>query len=133
MRKITSFQNKLFVLENKLPSFGKSIGLPSEANWLGNFPKQSWSSSEMICWTISQLNSPENHHVKFLSQPYSFFRKFMSCTHTKFLGYPVHMKCIIPFQHNLYQHINYATFSNLQSYHMSFNINQPTPKFAHLS
>ena len=27
---------------------------------LENFPKQSWSSSEMICWTVSQPHSPEN-------------------------------------------------------------------------
>ena len=49
--------------------------LPSEANVLENFPKQSWSSSEMICWTVSQPHSPENHPVKFLSQSCSFFRK----------------------------------------------------------
>ena len=48
---------------------------PSEANVLENFPKQSWSSSEMICWTVSQPHSPENHPVKFLSQSCSFFRK----------------------------------------------------------
>ena len=51
------------------------MGLPSEANVLENFPKQSWSSSEMICWTISQPHSPENHPMKFLSQSCSFFRK----------------------------------------------------------
>ena len=49
--------------------------LPSEANVLENFPKQSWSSSEMICWTVSQPHSPENHPVKFLSYSCSFFRK----------------------------------------------------------
>ena len=51
------------------------MGLPSEVNVLENFPKQSWSSSEMIYWTVSQPHSPKNHHLKFLSQSCSFFRK----------------------------------------------------------
>ena len=51
------------------------MGLPSEANVLENFLKQLWSSSEMICRTVSQPHSPENHPVKFLSQSCSFFRK----------------------------------------------------------
>ena len=51
------------------------MGLPSEANWLVSFPKQSWSSSEMNCWPISQPNSPKYHPVKFLSQPCSFLQK----------------------------------------------------------
>ena len=51
------------------------MGLSSEANVLENFPKQSWSSSEIIYWTVSQLHSPENHPVKFLLQSCSFFRK----------------------------------------------------------
>ena len=51
------------------------MGLPSEVNWLVIFPKQSWSSSEMICWSISQPNSPEYHPVKFLSQPCPFLQK----------------------------------------------------------
>ena len=51
------------------------MGLPSEANVLENFPKQSWSSSEMICWTVSQPHSLKNHPVKFLSQSCLFFRK----------------------------------------------------------
>ena len=88
MRKIIIFKTKPVVLENILPRFDKKMGLPSEANVLENFPKQSWPSSEMICWTVSQPHSPENHPVKFLSPPCSFFRKFMSCTHTLFLGYP---------------------------------------------
>ena len=69
------FKTKLVVLENTLPSFGKNMGLPSEANVLENFSKQSWSSSEIICWTVSQPHSPENHPVKFLSQPCSLFQK----------------------------------------------------------
>ena len=69
------FKTKLVVLENTLPCFGKNMGLPSEANVLENFSKQSWSSSEIICWTVSQPHSPENHPVKFLSQPCSLFQK----------------------------------------------------------
>ena len=54
----------------------------SYANVLENLPKQSWSSSEMICWTVSQPHSPKIHHVKFFSKTFSFsFQFFMSCTH----------------------------------------------------
>ena len=74
MRKIIIFKTKPVVIENILPRFGKKMRLPFEVNELENFSKQSWSSSEMICWTVSQPHSPENHHVKFLSQPCSFFR-----------------------------------------------------------
>ena len=73
-----------FLLFSKLyyRSIGKNMGLPSEANVLENLPKQSWSSSEMICWTVSQPHSPEIHPVKFLSKTFSFFFQFfMSCTH----------------------------------------------------
>ena len=82
MRKISFSKQNLLFLKINYQSVGKKMELPSEANWLVSFPKQSWSSSEMICWPISQLNSPKNHPVKFLSQPCSFFRKFMSCTNT---------------------------------------------------
>ena len=80
--KIIIFKTKPIVLENILPRFSKKMGLPSEANWLVSFPKQSWSSSKMIRWPISQPNSPEYHPVKFLSQPCPFLQKTMSCTHT---------------------------------------------------
>ena len=50
-------KQKLFVLENLLPRFGKYIGLPSEANLLDNPPKQFMGPSDMNCWTISQHNS----------------------------------------------------------------------------
>ena len=79
----TSF-SKQFFLFSKLyyRSISKSMGLPSEANVLDNLPKQSWSSSEMICCTVSQPHSPKIHPMKFLSKTFSFFFQFfMSCTH----------------------------------------------------
>ena len=83
MRK-TSF-SKQFLLFSKLYYRSidkKNMGLPSEANVLESFPKQSWPSSEMIRWTISQPHSPEIHHMKFLSKTFSFFFQFfMSCTY----------------------------------------------------
>ena len=76
MRKIIIFKTKPVVIENTLPNVSvKNMGLPSKENVLENFLKQSWSSSEVICWTVSQPHSPENHPVKFLSQPFSFFQK----------------------------------------------------------
>ena len=45
--KITFFEIKLVVLENTLPNFGKSIGLPYEGNVLENLPKQFMGSSDV--------------------------------------------------------------------------------------
>ena len=66
-------KQKLFVLENLLPRFGKHIGLPSEANLLDNLPKQFMGPLDVNCWTISQHNSPENLPSKFLSQTIFLF------------------------------------------------------------
>ena len=70
-------KQKLFVLENLLPRFGKHIGLPSKANLLDNLPKQFMSPSNVNCWTTSQHNSLENLPSKFLSQYFPFY--FLSC------------------------------------------------------
>ena len=53
---------------------------------LENFPKQSWSSSEMICWTVSQPHSLENHPVKFLSQSCSFFFRKTRVMHSHLIS-----------------------------------------------
>ena len=69
-------KQKLFVLENLLPRFGKYIRLPSEANLLDNLPKQFMGPSDVNCWTISQHNSLENLPSKFLSQTFFLFFHF---------------------------------------------------------
>ena len=69
-------KQKLFVLENLLPRFGKYIGLPSKVNMLDNLPKQFMGPSDVNCWTISQHNSPENFPSKFLSQTFFLFFHF---------------------------------------------------------
>ena len=69
-------KQKIFVLENLLPRFGKYIGLPSEANLLDNPPKQFMGPSDVNCWTISQYNSPENLPLKFFSQTFFLFFHF---------------------------------------------------------
>ena len=69
-------KQKLFVLENLLPRFGKYIGLHFEANMLDNPPKQFMGPSDVNCWTISQHNSPENLPSKFLSQTFFLFFYF---------------------------------------------------------
>ena len=71
--KLQFSKQQLFVLENLLPSFGKYIRHPSEANLLDNPPKQFMGPSNMNCWTISQHNSPENLLSKFLSQTFFLF------------------------------------------------------------
>ena len=73
VRKTSFSKQKVFVLENLLPSFGKIYWTTPEANLLDNSPKQFMGSSNVNCWTISQPNSPENLPLKFLSQPFSFF------------------------------------------------------------
>ena len=71
--KLQFSKQKLFILENLLPSFGKYIGQPSEANLLDNPPKQFMGPSDVNCWTISQHNSLENLPSKFLSQTFFLF------------------------------------------------------------
>ena len=74
--KILCSKQKVFVLENLLPRFGKYIGLPSEANLLDNPPKKFIGPSDVNCWTISQHNSPENLSSKFISQTFFLFFQF---------------------------------------------------------
>ena len=74
--KIQFSKQKLFVLENLLPRFGKYIGLPSEANLLVNLLKLFMGPFDVNCWTISQHNSPENLLSKFISQTFFFFILF---------------------------------------------------------
>ena len=69
-------KQKLFVLENTLPSFGKINWTTLRDELLDNAPKQSWSSSEVICWTTLQGNFSENLSSKFLSQTFSSFFQF---------------------------------------------------------
>ena len=75
-------QQKLFVLENLLPSFDKNLWTILRGELLDNSSKQTWSSSKVICWTSLPGNSSENIPSRFLSQIFSFLFHFMSCTHT---------------------------------------------------
>ena len=110
-RKTIIFKTKPVVIENTLPNVGKNMGLPSEANVLENLPKQSWSSSEMICWTVSQPHSPKIHPVKFLSQPCSFFRKSMSCTY---------LIPRLPCAYEMHYAISTQFISHMQIYHHAY-------------
>ena len=82
-------KQKLFVLENILPSFGKYIGLPSEANCWIIFPNIHGFTSEMNCWTTLQGNSSENLlEIPFTTIFIFLSFSFMSCTHTYHVGCP---------------------------------------------
>ena len=71
-------KQKLFVLENLLPRFGKHIGLTSEANMLDNLPKQFMGPFDVNCWTFSQHNSLKNLPSKFpFTNIFPFY--FLSC------------------------------------------------------
>ena len=73
--KLQFSKQKLFVLENTLPSFGKYIGLPSEANFSIFLRNGYGSASEMNCWTTLQIL-----RKIFLEIPFTII--FVSCTHT---------------------------------------------------
>ena len=87
--KIQFSKQKLFVLENLLPNFGKYIGLPSEVNFWIIFPNSHGFASEMNYWTTLQSILRKI----FLEIPFTivfFFLSFsfMSCTHTYHLRCP---------------------------------------------
>ena len=88
MRKISFSKQNLLFLKIHYRISVKIWDYPLRRMCWRTFQNNTWAPPTCNCRTISQHHSPENHHVKFLSQPCSFFRKFMSCTHTKFLGYP---------------------------------------------
>ena len=74
--KIQFSKQKIFVLENVLPSFGKDIGLHSEANCWIIFLKQSWVSlrDELLDHSLRQFFGKSS--LKSLSQPFSLFFSF---------------------------------------------------------
>ena len=83
VRKIQFSKQKVFVLENIIPSFGKYIGIPSEGNCWVIFPKQSWVNLQDQLLDNSLRQFFEKSFLNFLSQPFFLFNFFfMSCTHT---------------------------------------------------
>ena len=88
-RKTTFSKQKVFVLENVLPSFGKYIGLPSEANCWIIFPKQSWVSlrDELLDHSPRQFFGKSSLEIPFTT---IFHFSFLSChaLTLKFLGCP---------------------------------------------
>ena len=76
--KIQFSKQKIFVLENVLPSFGKDIGLPSKVNCWIIFSKQSWVSLRDELLDHSPRQFFGKYSLKFLSQPFSLFFSF-SC------------------------------------------------------
>ena len=77
----TSFSKQnLFVLENIIPSFGKYIGLPSEANCWIIFPKQLWVSlrNELLDHSPLQFFGKSSLEIPFTTI-FPFFFSFLSC------------------------------------------------------
>ena len=97
--KISFSKQKLFVLENLLPRFGKYIGLPSEANMLDRLPKQSLVliQNELFENLLTQFSGKSSLEI-----PLTISFHFLSCHALTpiTLGSPVHMKCNMPFHHN---------------------------------
>ena len=82
VRKTLFSKQKVFVLENIIPSFDKIYWTTLRGELLGNSPKQFMGLCYVNYWTTLQGNSLKNLPLKFLSQPFSFLFSFMSCTHT---------------------------------------------------
>ena len=74
--KISSFQNKSFLFSKTCYRVSVKYWTTIRGELLDNAPKQSWSSSKVICWTTIQGNSSENLPSKILSQTFSFFFQF---------------------------------------------------------
>ena len=89
VRKTSFSKQKLFVLENIIPNFGKYIGLPSEANCWIIFPKQSWVSlrDELFDYSPRQFFEKSSLEIPFIT---TFHFSFLSChaLTPNFLGCP---------------------------------------------
>ena len=81
--KIQFSKQKLFVLKNLLPSFGKNIRQPSEVNCWVILRNSHGSASEMNYWTTLQGNSFGKSSLKFLSQPFSIYFIFFHVMHSR--------------------------------------------------
>ena len=82
VRKIQFSKQKVFVLENLLPSFDKYFGQPSEMNCWVILRNSHGSASEMNYWTTLQGNYSENLPQNSFHNHFYFSFIFMSCTHT---------------------------------------------------
>ena len=71
--KISSFQNKIFLFSKTCYRVSVKYWTSLRGELLDNAPKQSWSSSEVICWTTLQGNSSENIPSKFPTQTFFVF------------------------------------------------------------
>ena len=80
--KIQFSKQKLFVLENTLPSFGKYIGLHFEPNCWIIFLNSHGFASEMNCWTTLQGILRKIFLEIPFTTIFNFSFIFMSCTHT---------------------------------------------------
>ena len=78
VRKTSFSKQKLFVLENIIPSFRKYIRLPSEANCWIIFPKQSWVSlrDELLDHSPRQFFEKSSLEIPFTT---TFHFSFLSC------------------------------------------------------
>ena len=88
-RKTSFSKQKVFVLENVLPSFGKYIGLPSKGNCWIIFQKQSWVSlrDELLDHSPRQFFGKSSLKIPFTT---IFHFSFLSChaLTSNFLGCP---------------------------------------------
>ena len=73
VRKIQFSKQKVFVLENILPSFSKNYWTTLQGELLGNSQKQSWVRLRDELLDNSPRQFFKKSSLKFLSQPFSFF------------------------------------------------------------
>ena len=80
--KIQFSKQKVFVLENLLPSFSKYIGQPSEVNCWVILRNSHGSASEMNCWTTLQGNSSKNPPLNSFHNHFHFSFIFFHVMHS---------------------------------------------------
>ena len=87
--KIQFSKQKVFVLENLIPSFGKYIGLPSEENCWIIFSKQSWVSlrDELLDHSPRQFFGKSSLEIPFTTIFHFYFLSCHALT-PNFLGCP---------------------------------------------
>ena len=75
MRKISFSKQNLLFLKIHYRISVKIWDYPPRRMCWRTFQNNTWALPTCNCRIISQHHSPENHPVKFLSQPFSFFQK----------------------------------------------------------
>ena len=140
VRKTSFSKQKLYVLKNIIPSFGKYIGLPSEANYWIIFPKQSWVSlrDELLDYSPrkffenSSLDIPftTTFHFSFLSC-HALTPNFLGCPGAYEMHYAISKQFMLIYNH-VCTNINLPTCNSIHILMKCYLFLSITSKLAHM-